>query len=414
MTVLSAFIGDAPIRLRQGMILIEVKPNLAVQVLAPAGEAKTEALKIAREMCQDNRGEDLVYFFPDDVTAEALIQDELKIHEEGVTAKDENSETLEGMQSKPYQAGLAEVYAQIKDGLPNPKKIGRKALNMPLTIGNVYVVFMCATTDGAYLTLVGSDGFIRGWAARDILLYGTNPNWVDWSDPDSDAQILAEARTLKNGLKSDLEVLLDNRPASFRYEPEALSYINRWASKWKEMKVKVYPTDPVYASVINKWCFIIIHKVCAIFEVSKRIKDIRNFKDREIPITKETAEKATSWLEETLSVAKVEILDKLQREDVLRLMSALVSIRKPTSVVHVPVEQSIQYSVLLRQSNLPSDRFKVALEDAIEKELLDYDRMTKIKRGSLNIWEGKAFPQSQWADPSIFGSVDWEKVMAGR
>jgi hypothetical protein len=299
--LLSACIGPRPLKLWKN----DIYPNLSIMNLAPSGENKSGALSFARNILPSG-----IYIYPTGLTPEALIEEELSRHPEGVYGRDEYSVILALANSPVYSRGLNQIIAQIQDGFPSSRLPGKNALlNQKIDISKLYITFFGATTLSLYLQNVDRALFETGHAPRWLLVLSEKSGWVPHRQPDYNQ----DDTMCEKEVQLDLVMLHHNRPAQYRYDDDALERMNGWMMEKKEYKYTI--ENPVEEAVIAKWFFTHPHKLSVAMEVSQSIKEIAEYKDREKNVSKRAVDEAIDYIEDCYSVFKMDVLPRLMGEN---------------------------------------------------------------------------------------------------
>jgi hypothetical protein len=358
LTLLSLAAGRTPI----SMTPYSMFPNLWTILIGRSGlERKSSAINLALKVLPED-----YETLPNDFTPEGL-QESLSKASQGLISKEEIGGFLESIKKKDYMSGTADLLCHLYDC---PSRYKRMLRSLRFELSNVCFSILAATTPSRFVDTVKPSDFNSGFLSRFLIVYGKRIVSFPRRSMDSDDfQRLEDCRAL---WKSIYSLFHDGKKLSFEFDEQALELVNVWQTmREEEANVCTDPRDAdLKGSIITRMVDYVI-KLSALYEVDSVSRSIvSKLVEPPVLISSASVEKACSTIDNLLTLQTINLLILLTEDNTSTRLVRLTSVVKAKA----DTDGWVKHGTLLQHMNMSAYEFKVLLQTAFEREVIEEPR----------------------------------------
>jgi hypothetical protein len=355
LTLLSLAVGRTPI----SMSPYSMFPNLWTILIGRSGlERKSSAINLALNVLPND-----YETLPNDFTPEGL-QESLSKASQGLISKEEIGGFLESIKKKDYMSGTADLLCHLYDC---PSRYKRTLRSLRFELSNICFSILAATTPSRFVDTVKPSDFNSGFLSRFLIVYGRREFSLPRRSMDStDSQRLEDCRALWKNIYS---LFHETKNPSFEFDEQALELVNAWQTmREEEANVCTDPRDAdLKGSIITRMSDYVI-KLSALYEVDSVSKSIvSKLVESPILISSASVEKACSTIDNLLTLQTTNLLILLTADNISTRLVRLTNVAKTKA----DADGWVKHGTLLQHMNMTAYEFKLLLQTAYERELIE-------------------------------------------
>jgi hypothetical protein len=334
-------------------------PNLWTILIGRSGlERKSSAINLALSVLPDD-----YETLPNDFTPEGL-QESLSKASQGLISKEEIGGFLESIKKKDYMSGTADLLCYLYDC---PSRYKRTLRSLRFELSNVCFSILAATTPSRFVDTVKPSDFNSGFLSRFLIVYGRREFSLPRRSMDStDSQRLEDCRALWKNIYS---LFHETKNLSFEFDEQALELVNAWQTmREEEANVCTDPRDAdLKGSIITRMSDYVI-KLSALYEVNSVSKSIvSKLVESTLLISSASVEKACSTIDNLLTLQTTNLLILLTADNISTRLVKLTNVAKAKA----DADGWVKHGTLLQHMNMTAYEFKLLLQTAYERELIE-------------------------------------------
>lgn len=259
--------------------------------------------------------------------------------------------------------GTSDLLCQLYDC---PSKYRKTLRSIDFKLADVCFNIMAATTPSRFLQTVEPADFDSGFLSRFLIIYGRKSFSMprrSWAHADNER--LNRCRTLWKQIYDAFHTSLHE----FEFDSEAMELADLWQTMKEEETLKI--NDPKEAdlkgAIIARLSDYVL-KLSALYELDSISRNIvSKLVDSHIHINFKSVEKACSTIDNLLTLQTENLLILLTNENISTRLVRL------TDVVRAEANSEgwIQHGMLLQLMNVTAYEFKLLLQTAYERELIE-------------------------------------------
>jgi hypothetical protein len=356
LNLLSLAVGRTPINVTPKQLY----PNIWTILIGVSGVSrKSTALCLADSILPDNYQR-----LPNDFTPESL-QECLSKQSQGFIIKEEIGGFLSSIKRKDFMVGTPDLLCQLYDC---PSKYRKTLRRVDFKLADTCFNIMAATTPSRFLQAAEPEDFDSGFLSRFLIIYGKKSFALPrrrWDH--NDTRRRDNCKTLWNQVYDVLHS--GSQVHEFDFDPKALERADVWQTMKEEETLKI--DDPEEAdlkgAIITRLSDYVL-KLSALYEVDNISKNIvSKLVDSQILISFESVEKACSTIDNLLTLQTENLLILLTKDNISKRLVNL------TKVVRSKADSEgwIKHGKLLQLMNMSAYEFKLLLQTAFERELIE-------------------------------------------
>jgi hypothetical protein len=354
LNLLSLAVGRTPINVTPRQLY----PNIWTILIGVSGiSRKSTALCLADSILPDD-----YQSLPNDFTPESL-QECLSKQSQGLIIKEEIGGFLNSIKRRDFMVGTPDLLCQLYNC---PSKYRKTLRSIDFRLADVCFNIMAATTPSRFLQTVEPADFDSGFLSRFLIIYGRKSFSMprrSWAHTDNER--LNRCRTLWKQIFDAFHTSLHE----FEFDSEAMEWADLWQTMKEEEALNI--SDPKEAdlkgAIITRLSDYVL-KLSALYEVDNISENIvRKLVEPHILISSASVEKACSTIDNLLTLQTTNLLILLAEDNISTRLVRLTNVVKAKA----DLDGWVKHGTLLQHMNMSAYEFKVLLQTAFERELLD-------------------------------------------
>jgi hypothetical protein len=364
LNLLSLAVGRSPISITPNQLY----PNMWVVLIGLSGVSrKSSAMKLANSILPEQKKP-----LPNDFSPESL-QQALSEQPQGLIWKEEIGGFLENIKKKDYMSGTADLLCQLFDC---PASYNRRLRSINFSLKNVCFNIVGATTPSRFMATVKLSDYESGFAARLLPVVGVKTKslrrrkfyLVDNKKRDA----------LRVVWQSVFDVFHDpKRRVTFEFEDSALDYLNNWcdlkdAEVLKTVDVREADLKGAVGARMQDYAI----KLSALFEVDELARSLKGKSGSMLVVSRLSSNSAVIQIRLESAQRACSIIDFLLTQlttNILTLLTASPLLVRLTNTIKNKADPDgwTQHRVVLPLMNMTAPQFRVLLDSAIQRNLIE-------------------------------------------